>query len=96
MQSFKYLSATSVGIANVDEKIVVSAPDSEGICYGIATLLQLVEFDDVSGTIHVEKCTIEDWGDKDYRALMIDLVSSWHPLDKVLRLMDVCFFQKVL
>ena len=88
------LKAASYKI-NVDEKIVVSAPDDEGICYGIATLLQLAEFDDVSGTIHVEKCTIEDWGDKDYRALMIDLVSSWHPLDKVLRLMDVCFYQKV-
>ena len=88
------LKAASYKIT-VDEKIIVSAPDDEGILYGIATLLQLVEFDDVSGTIHVEKCIVEDWGDKDYRALMIDLVSSWHPLDKVLRLMDVCFFQKV-
>jgi len=60
----------------VDEKITVSAPDDEGILYGIATLLQLVEFDAESGTVHVEKCVIEDWADKDYRALMIDLVSS--------------------
>lgn len=80
---------------SVDDGVVVTAPDDEGICYGIATLLQLVEFDADSGTVHVEKCKIEDWGDKDYRAMMLDLVSSWHPLDKVLRLMDVCFFEKV-
>lgn len=79
----------------VDDKITVSAADDEGICYGIATLLQLCEFDEKAKKITAEKCEIEDWADKDYRALMIDLVSSWHPLDKVLRLMDVCFYEKV-
>ncbi len=79
----------------VEEKVVVSASDSEGICYGIATLLQLSEFNSATSELSFEKCTIEDWGDKDYRALMLDLVSSWHPLDKVLRMMDVCFFEKV-
>ena len=80
---------------HVDEKVIVSASDTEGICYGIATLLQLAEFDSSSAALSIEKCHIEDWPDKDYRALMLDLVSSWHPLDKVLRLMDVCFYEKV-
>ncbi len=79
----------------VDEGVVVSASDSEGICYGIATLLQLSEFNSSTSELSFEKCTIEDWGDKDYRALMLSLTSSWYPLDKVLRMMDVCFFEKV-
>ncbi|MBR5459728.1 MAG: family 20 glycosylhydrolase [Clostridia bacterium] len=78
---------------SIDDKAVISAPDDEGICYGIATLLQLAELEGEMLTL--EKCRIEDWGDKNYRALMLDLVSSWHPLDKVLRFMDVCFFEKV-
>jgi len=76
-----------------DEKgLRVCASEESGLCFGIASLLQLVEFE--NGGISAEHCTIEDWGDKEYRGLMLDLV-VWHPLSKVLRLLDVCFFLKV-
>lgn len=72
--------------------IVVYASEETGLCFGIATLLQLVEYD--HGNVTAECCVIEDWGDREYRGLMLDLV-VWHPLEKVLRLLDVCFLLKV-
>lgn len=71
------------------------ASNFQGICYAIATALQLCEYDAASDSFSAEVCRIEDWPDKEYRALMLDLVSSWHPVDKVLRMMDVCFYEKV-
>ena len=70
----------------------IYASEESGLCFGIATALQLVEFE--NGALTAEGCEIEDWGDKEYRGLMLDLV-VWHPLEKVLRLLDVCFFLKV-
>lgn len=79
-------------IESDENGLKVCASEESGLCFGIASLLQLVEFED--GRLCAEGCVIEDWGDKEYRGLMLDLV-VWHPLSKVLRLLDVCFFLKV-
>lgn len=79
-------------IESGDAALRVFASEETGLCFGIATLLQLVEIE--NGALTAEGCVIEDWGDKEYRGLMLDLV-VWHPLEKVLRLLDVCFFLKV-
>ena len=78
-----------------DRGAFVRGADDRGICFGIATALQLFEYDGKKALFTSEKCFIEDWADKEYRALMLDLVTAWHPLEKVLRMMDVCFFEKV-
>lgn len=78
-------------IESDETALKVCASEESGLCFGIASLLQLVEYE--NGGISAECCTIEDWGDKEYRGLMLDLV-VWHPLEKVLRLLDVCFFLK--
>lgn len=71
-------------------KVCVYASDDEGILYGLASVLQLPYSD---GT--VAKLKIEDYADKDHRALMIDLAREWHTFDKLLKYVDVCFISKI-
>lgn len=73
--------------------LVLSASDRDGICYAVATLLQLMEIEQDS--LQVESCRIEDFPDKSYRTLMIDLAREWHPAYTIDRYIDVCFFLKV-
>ncbi len=75
------------------EGAVLFASDDEGILYAIATLLQIIEVKD--NTIQLPKVLIEDYGDKKYRALMVDLAREWHPAYTIDRYIDVCFWFKV-
>lgn len=75
------------------EGIVLSASDSEGILYALATLLQMVNTE--QGIIEVEKAVVEDYPEKDYRTLMIDLAREWHPAHNVHKYIDVCFLLKI-
>ena len=69
------------------------AADTEGILYALATVLQLT---DVSlGQLKIQTVTVRDWPEKDYRSLMVDLSRQWHPFDKLLKFVDICFFFKV-
>ncbi len=79
---------------DVDEEVVIAASDTEGICYGIATALQCIVYIRRQGGVRVQRAHIEDKGDKEYRAVMLDLV-PWHTLRQVLRFMDVCFYFKI-
>ena len=69
----------SKGAYRIDtcEGAVLSACDSEGILYDIATFIQAAEVSD--GKITVERALIEDFADKEYRSLMVDLAREWHP-----------------
>lgn len=73
--------------------VVLSAPDSEGILYAMATLIQAVTVKD--GRIIIEKALISDYPEKDYRALMIDLAREWHPAHTVHKYIDLCFILKI-
>ncbi len=73
--------------------LTLSASDSEGILYAIATLLQAVTVN--GGIIEAEKAYVEDYPDKDYRTLMIDLAREWHPAQTLFKYIDICFFLKV-
>ncbi len=77
-----------------DDGVSVRASDDEGLCYGIATVAQVLN-GTKEGTFTTQKVHIEDFSDKPYRAVMLDLVSRWHPVSAVLKLMDVCFMVKV-
>lgn len=87
--------ALAPGAYTVDsrEGIRACAADKEGCLYALATLLQLTELS--VGKLKMPVVTIEDWADKDYRSLMVDLSRQWHPFDKVLKFVDICFFFKV-
>lgn len=80
---------------DADGEIVLKASDADGISSAIATLLQAVDHNVVTNELTSEILHIEDKSDKEYRAVMLDLATTWHPLRTVLRLMDVCFFLKI-
>ena len=73
--------------------IVISAKDSEGILYAMATLVLTTTVKD--GAITVSRALIEDRPDKEFRALMVDLARAWHPAYTVLQYIDLCFILKI-
>jgi hexosaminidase len=76
-----------------DGTLRIYASTSEGICYGLASALQLSEPTDSGIKLHALE--IEDYPDKDYRSIMVDVGREWHPFDKLLKFVDLCFFYKV-
>lgn len=75
------------------ENIKIHAADDEGILYGLSSLIQLINKE--NDAFSIQKFIIEDYPDKDYRAFMVDLGREWHPFDKLLRFVDVCFLIKI-
>ena len=75
------------------DDVKIFASDYYGAVYGLATVLQLATVKD--GKFEFEKIKISDHPDKDYRGLMVDLAREWHPFDKVLKYVDVCYFFKI-
>lgn len=73
--------------------VVLSASDNEGILYAMATLLQMAGVS--RGNISVQKAVIEDYPEKDYRGLMIDLARQYHPVSTILKYIDLCFILKI-
>ena len=78
---------------DTSEGIILSAKDSEGMLYAIATLMLTASVCD--GKITVSKAIIEDKPDKEFRALMVDLAREHHPAKTVLQYIDLCFIFKV-
>jgi len=75
------------------ENIVLSASNSEGMLYAIASFLLAI--DAKKGVFTFEKALIEDYPDKDYRTLMVDLAREWHPAHTVHKYIDLCFILKI-
>ncbi len=80
-------------IDTTDNAIRLYASDRQGILYALATLLQIVKIKEDS--ICIPSIRIEDYPDKDYRALMIDLARQFHPAKTVFQYIDLCFFYKI-
>ncbi|MBP3396487.1 MAG: family 20 glycosylhydrolase [Clostridia bacterium] len=75
------------------EGVVIRASTREGACYGLATALQLLRAR--GGKLSVPAVVIEDQPDKEYRSLMVSTGRIYHPFDKLLKYIDLCFFYKV-
>ena len=73
--------------------IVLSASSAEGILYAIATLLLTATVKD--GKLTVSRAVIEDYPEKEFRALMVDLARAWHPAYTVYQYIDLCFILKI-
>ena len=88
-------SSLSEGSYTLDTRngVALAASSVEGICYAIATLLQMIV--EAEGKLWIAKAYICDAPDKDYRALMVDLAREWHPAKTVFNYIDVCFMLKV-
>ncbi|MBR7111720.1 MAG: family 20 glycosylhydrolase [Clostridia bacterium] len=75
------------------ERVIIRAATREGALYGLATALQLLEKG--NGALAVPSVSIEDKPDKDYRSFMIATGRIFHPLSKMLKYVDLCFYYKV-
>ena len=75
------------------EGIVIRASGPEGAHYGLATALQLLERK--GDGLAAPSVTIEDRPDKDYRAFMIATGRIFHPMAKMLKYVDLCYYYKV-
>ena len=75
------------------EGLTLYASAKEGLLYALATALHAVKVK--NGELFCEKALIEDWPEKSYRALMVDLVREWMPASRVYKYIDVCFLQKL-
>lgn len=76
-----------------EKSIRLEASDYDGIMYAAATLLQVVKVKKES--MSANKIVLEDYPEKEYRAFMIDLGRQWHPFNKLLRYVDICFLYKI-
>ncbi len=72
--------------------ITVAASDREGVGYALASILNAVEVEQEQ--IVVDQALVEDYADKDYRGLMVDLARQWHPFRALLNYVDICYFTK--
>ena len=73
--------------------IALYASEKEGLLYAMASLLLAIQSTD--GHLTLEKAVIEDYPDKDYRTLMVDLAREWHPAHTVHKYIDLCFILKI-
>lgn len=76
-----------------DGGIRLYASAKEGANYALVTALQLLT--PRGDTVYMPKVTIEDYPDKDYRALMVDLARGWHPARTVYKYIDLCYLLKI-
>ena len=87
------LNKSSYTLDTLGDTAVLSASDSKGILYAVATLFNILSFE--GGEIKVCRAYIEDHPDKSYRALMVDLAREWKPAYLVYRYIDICFTLKI-
>ncbi|MBE6601566.1 MAG: hypothetical protein E7637_03565 [Ruminococcaceae bacterium] len=73
--------------------IALFASDAEGLLYAMASLLLAIN--QKNGALTLERAIIEDYPDKDYRALMVDLAREWHPAHCIHKYVDLCFLLKI-
>ncbi len=73
--------------------LYIYASDAEGLCYGLATALQISGAS--ADALLLPRVFVEDYPDKDYRSIMVDIGREWHPFDKLLKFVDLCFIYKV-
>ena len=73
--------------------VVIRASGAEGAQYGLATVLQLLE--GKGEGLAVPSVVIEDRPDKDYRAFMIATGRIFHPFEKMLKYVDLCYYYKL-
>ena len=70
------------------DAVLLMASDYNGICYALASLLQIMD------GANVPALTVYDYPECSYRTLMVDLAREWHTFDQVLNFVDLCFLYK--
>lgn len=73
--------------------IILCASDTEGLLYALSTAVHAVQ--PCADGMQCEKAYIEDYPEKDFRGIMVDLARCWHPAPQVFRYIDLCFALKL-
>ena len=89
----KTLAAGEYKIETSKSGMILSASDNDGITYALATVHQILHYED--GKLTVPSYTIKDKPDSSYRALMVDLARQWHPFDTLKDYIDLCYLYKI-
>ena len=89
----KSLNTEQYTIDCEEGRIILSASSSEGISYALASLTQIASL--TEDVISCPCVHIEDYPDKEYRSLMVDLARQWHPACTLYKYIDVCYIYKV-
>ena len=87
------MQAASYSVDTRGDCVILRANDFEGICYALSTFIMMITERD--GELCLARSFISDAPDRDYRALMVDLAREWHPLNTILKYIDVCFMLKI-
>ena len=82
-------------VIDIEESLKIYASAKEGLLYGISTALQLLFNAKTEEGLLLESLHVEDYPDKEYRSLMVDLGREWHSFDKLLKYVDLCFLYKI-
>ena len=76
-----------------DKVVTASASSDEGILYALSSLMQIFAIE--NGKMYLENMGLNDYPDKEHRAIMIDLGRHWHPFEKLKKFVDICFLYKI-
>ena len=87
------LRADGYTIDCTETGIILSASAKEGMIYALSSLAQLLTT--IDGVTTCPQAHIEDYPDKEYRSLMIDLGRQWHPARTLYKYIDACYMYKV-
>jgi len=80
-------------IAVTPERVVLTAPDGDGMNRALATLFQLTE--KTEGGLRLPCCRITDGADCSWRGLMLDLARCWHEPEYLFAAADLCWLYKM-
>lgn len=76
----------------IDEAVKLTGNDYRSICWGSATLLQLMED---GSEVSFPRLNIEDQPDYEFRSVLLDLARRWHPVDTVEQTIDLLSLYKI-
>ncbi len=77
----------------VDEHAEVSGHPSAGLAWAIASLLQVATV--TPDTVTIPRMTVSDKPEYGFRSVMVDLVSTWHPVETLYDYVQLCWWYKV-
>lgn len=78
-----------------EDKIVITGQTPQAVMWGIQTLLQIQDAQDVKGKFEVPVCQIEDQPDYRMRGFMIDVARKFIPMDYLKNLVRTMSYYKM-
>lgn len=87
------LTGTDAYRVTVDDQVTVAAETYQAVAFGMMTVLQALQYD--GGVLSMERMTIEDSADRDFRALQVSIRGGYHSPQWVMKVIDLMRFYKV-